>query len=96
MPGLLSEMVLPDPICAEILLITVEVTVNHIVAVCMTQIPTEFKPQSLGMLAQEHFGTCASCALDTALLTGTYADCLFIISKTDRIGLRILQHTVQQ
>lgn len=62
--------------------------VYYIITVGATQISTELKAQSLGMLTQEPgicLGAGKSCAVNTALLPGADADCLPVVSKAYRV-----------
>ena len=92
--GALSEVILPDTLCADIFLIAVDVAVNDVVATGSTQICTERQVQSLGMLTQEPgigLAACQSDAVDSGLLTGTDTDGLTVVSKANRVTLGVLQ-----
>ena len=92
--GTAGEVVLPNTLGANIFLVAVDITVDHIVTVRATQILTERQVQGLGMLAQEpgiSLSASQTGAMDTALLTGTHTDCLAVHGKAYGVGLGVLQ-----
>ena len=84
--GPFGEVVLPDAIGANVLLVAVDVAVDHVVAIRTAQIGTELQTQRLGMLTQEPgigLGTRQTGAVDAALLTGADADGLSVIGEAN-------------
>ena len=92
--GTLREVVLPDTLGADILLVAVDVAVDDVVTAGTAQISPEGQVQGLGVLAQEPgigFAAGKADAVDSGLLTGTDTDGLAVISKADGVRLGVLQ-----
>ena len=72
-----GEVILPNTICADILLIAVNIAIDDIIAAGTTQIGAERQIQCLGMLTQEpgiSLAASQSDAVDSGLLTGADTD----------------------
>ena len=91
---LLGEELLPCAVAQHVVVLFAEVDVDGVVAVGTTDARLERKAENLRALAQPPligFVTGETCAVDTALLTGTDADSLSVLDIADAVALCIFQ-----
>ena len=91
---LLTEVFLPVALCTDILFVFIDITVDGVVTDRTGQVFLEREVQDLLMHPQMPCVRLAcrqSGAVDTGLLSGTYADALSVHSEADGVGLGIFQ-----
>ena len=92
--GLAGEVVLPDAVGADVLLVAVDVAVDHVVPVGAAEVGAEGQGQGLGVLAQEEgvgLGAGQPGAVDAGLLTRAHAHGLPVIGEAHGVGLGVFQ-----
>ena len=91
---LLGKVLLPVALGANVLFVLIDVTVDDVVSVRTSERRFERQVQYLVVLTQEPgvgFSAGKACAMDTRLLSCSYADSLSVYCVADRVGLRILE-----
>ena len=92
--GASLENALPDAVAKDIFILVGDVDIDGVVAIGAADPVNEVQAKHFRMLSQQPvvgFVACQSGAVDTALLTGTYADGLAVFHITDGVGLGIFQ-----